>query len=53
MENVLDLIEAILTQYEINWKTLLLVVSAVQICYITGNRKLKGMKYFLHFFTDL
>lgn len=41
-DKVLERIEDILNRYEINWKTLLLVVSAIQVCYDSGNRRLKG-----------
>ncbi len=42
MEKVVSKIEDVLNRYEINWKTLLLIVSTVQVCYPTGTRSLKG-----------
>lgn len=39
---VLEKIDEILNRYEINWKTLLLIVSTVQVCYPPGNKHLKG-----------
>lgn len=42
VEKVVEKLDDILNRYEINWKTLLLVVSAVQICYPAGNKHLRG-----------
>jgi hypothetical protein len=39
---VLEKIDEILNRYEINWKTLLLIVSTVQVCYPPENKHLKG-----------
>ncbi|XP_057381020.1 uncharacterized protein LOC130703609 [Daphnia carinata] len=43
VENVLKKIDEILNRYEINWKNLLLIISAVQVCYPTGNQHLKTL----------
>ncbi|EFX83632.1 hypothetical protein DAPPUDRAFT_301633 [Daphnia pulex] len=39
---VLDKIDEILNRYDINWKSLLLIVSAIQVCYPTGSKYLKA-----------
>jgi hypothetical protein len=42
-KQVLEKVEDILNRFDVNWKTLLLVVSAVQVCYPAGVRLLKGI----------
>lgn len=43
VEKVVEKIDEILERYEVNWKTLLLVVSIIQVCHPTGNKLLKGI----------
>ena len=50
VEIVVAKLDDILTRYEINWKTLLLVVSTIQICNFKGHKVLKCNNNHLFFF---
>ena len=42
---VVEKIDDILSRYEVNWKTLLLVISVIHVCYPLGTKHLKGNYY--------
>ena len=47
-EEVVDKIDEILTNYEINWKTILLVISVIHVIYAEGSKTVKGRSVETH-----